>query len=65
MNLLFLTFIPGILIYKTEIFFIPIYVDNNTLYGPSSPMMNIKNILTFKFEVIVFKRSLLASWDSN
>jgi hypothetical protein len=45
-------FDPCFLTHKTEVFFIAIYADDITLYGPGSPMMkNIKNTLKSEFEV--------------
>jgi hypothetical protein len=42
-----------VLKHKTEESFIAIYMDNITLYGPYSPMMNtVKNTLKSEFEVI-------------
>jgi hypothetical protein len=46
-------FHPCILTYKTETFFMAIYGDDITLYGPSNLMMNnIKNTLKFEFKVM-------------
>jgi hypothetical protein len=45
-------FDPCVLTHKTEAFFIAIYVDDITLYGPGGPMMkNVKNTLKSEFEV--------------
>jgi hypothetical protein len=45
-------FDPCVLTPKTEEFFIGIYVNNITLYGPGSPMMtNIKTTLKSEFEI--------------
>jgi hypothetical protein len=45
-------FDPCVLTHKTEVFFIAIYVDAITLYGPGGPMItDVKNTLKSKFEV--------------